>query len=158
MTMPALSDSDPSTVHPADAGIDSDRRSGDRRLSATAIFWRILGATSVCIGIVNAFIPLLPTTVFLLIGVWAWSKGAPEWRERLLAHPRYGPPLRHWENGRTITRRGKRLAVMGMALSFSVTLALAGVRPVTLAVGIGLAVLAAWLWSRPEPDARNLTP
>ena len=158
MTTPLLSDSDSSTIHAADVAIDPVRRAGDRRLARGAIVWRVLGATSVGIGIVNAFIPLLPTTVFLLIGIWAWSKGAPEWRERLLAHPRYGPPLRHWENGRTITRRGKRMAVMGMAFSFSVTLALAGVRPVTLAVGIGLAVLAAWLWSRPEPDTRNHTP
>lgn len=33
--------------------------------------WRTLGAVSVAIGLVNAFIPLLPTTIFLLIGVWA---------------------------------------------------------------------------------------
>jgi uncharacterized membrane protein YbaN (DUF454 family) len=115
--------------------------------------WRVLGSVSVGIGIVNAFLPLLPTTVFLLIGLWAWSKGAPEWHARLLDHPRYGPTLRHWREGRRITRRGKQAAAGGMALSYAMTAALAGFGPVSVGVGIGLAALGTWLWMRPEPDA-----
>mgnify|MGYP002777998422 FL=1 len=115
--------------------------------------WRVLGSVSVGIGIVNAFLPLLPTTVFLLIGLWAWSKGAPEWHARLLDHPRYGPTLRHWREGRRITRRGKQAAAGGMALSYAMTAALAGFGPVSAGVGIGLAALGTWLWMRPEPDA-----
>ena len=53
--------------------------------------WRALGTVCVAIGVINAFLPLLPTTEFLLIGAWAYGKGAPEMRERLLAHPRFGP-------------------------------------------------------------------
>jgi len=117
--------------------------------------WRGLGSVSVGIGIVNAFLPLLPTTVFLLIGLWAWSKGAPEWHARLLDHPRYGPTLRHWRDGRRITRRGKQAAAGGMALSYGVTLAVAGIGPVTLAVGVGLTALGTWLWMRPEPQSKG---
>jgi uncharacterized protein len=115
--------------------------------------WRVLGTVSVGIGVINAFLPLLPTTVFLLIGAWAYGKGAPEWRERLLAHPRFGPPLRHWENGRRMTRRAKRAALSGMAFSFAVTwAALGNVLPVA-AIGTGLLLLAAYLAQRPEPAA-----
>ena len=53
----------------------------------------------------NAFIPLLPTTVFLLIGAWALGKGAPEWRAKLVAHPRFGRALRDWDDGRRVSRR-----------------------------------------------------
>lgn len=113
--------------------------------------WRVLGTVSVAIGVINAFLPLLPTTVFLLIGAWAYGKGAPEWRERLLAHPRFGPPLRHWQNGRRMTRHAKRAALSGMAFSFAVTwAALGNVLPVAV-IGTGLLLLAAYLAKRPEP-------
>ena len=45
--------------------------------------WRTVGMLSMAVGVINAFIPLLPTTVFLLIGVWAYGKGDPAMRERL---------------------------------------------------------------------------
>lgn len=127
----------------------STARPRGARLCKTA--WRVLGTISVAIGVINAFLPLLPTTVFLLIGAWAYGKGAPEWRERLLAHPRFGPPLRHWENGQRMTRRAKRAALSGMAFGFAFTwAALGNVLPVAV-VGTGLLLLAAYLAQRPEP-------
>lgn len=125
----------------------------DRSAAWRATAWRVFGAASVAIGIVNAFIPLLPTTVFLLIGAWAWGKGAPQWRARLLAHPRWGAPLRLWANGRQVSRRGKCMAALGIATSWGLSAVWIGPTTVVLAVGLGLAALVAWLWSRPEPGS-----
>jgi len=113
--------------------------------------WRVLGISSVSIGVINAFIPLLPSTVFLLIGAWAFSKGAPHWRERLMAHPRFGAPLRNWADGGRVSKRGKRLAAVGMAASVAVSLWFYGPTVPVLAVAAGLVGLATWLWTRPEP-------
>ena len=113
--------------------------------------WRILGTVSVAIGVINAFLPLLPTTEFLLIGVWAYGKGAPELRERLLAHPRFGPPLRNWQEGRRMSRQAKRAALSGMALSFGFTWAALGNGWPIAAIAAGLLSLAFYLGSRPEP-------
>ena len=42
-----------------------------RAVSARAArIWRGLGTASVAVGLFNAFIPLLPTTIFLIIGAW----------------------------------------------------------------------------------------
>ena len=125
----------------------------DRSVTWHATAWRVLGAASVAVGIVNAFIPLLPTTVFLLIGAWAWSKGAPEWRARLLAHPRWGEPLRLWANGQQVSRRGKCMATVSIATSWVISFVLIDPTPAVLAVGLGLAALVAWLWWRPEPGS-----
>ena len=114
-------------------------------------FWRILGFTSVGIGMINAFIPLMPTTVFLLIGAWALSKGSPEWRAKLIAHPRFGRALRDWEDGRRVSRRGKRLAALGMAVGWAIVVVWQGISPWTMGVGVLLAAIATWLWRRPEP-------
>jgi uncharacterized membrane protein YbaN (DUF454 family) len=113
--------------------------------------WRILGFTSVGIGMINAFIPLMPTTVFLLIGAWALSKGSPEWRAKLVAHPRFGRALRDWEDGRRVSRRGKRLAALGMAVGWIILVVWQGISPWTSGVGVLLATIATWLWRRPEP-------
>lgn len=115
------------------------------------LLWRILGVTSVGIGIINAFIPLLPTTVFLLIGAWALGKGAPEWRAKLVAHPRFGRALRDWDDGRRVSRRGKYLAAAGMLIGWLVLVLLRGFDPVSTGVGILLTGIATWLWTRPEP-------
>ena len=114
--------------------------------------WKALGATCVAIGLVNAFVPLLPTTVFLIVGAWAYGRGAPELRERLLAHPRYGIALRLWLEDRQISRRGKFVCCAGLAVSFAISAAFLQFRPsvcVWLAAGLGL--LAIWIASRPEP-------
>lgn len=119
--------------------------------SMSMLLWRILGFTSVGIGLINAFIPLMPTTVFLLVGAWALGKGSPEWRARLVSHPRFGRALRDWEDGRRVSRRGKRLAALGMALGWTILVLWKGFSPAAFGVGIFLASLAFWLWRRPEP-------
>jgi uncharacterized membrane protein YbaN (DUF454 family) len=100
---------------------------------------------------INAFIPLMPTTVFLLVGAWALSKGSPEWRAKLIAHPRFGRALRDWEDGRRVSRRGKRLAALGMAVGWAIVVVWQGISPWTVGVGVLLAAIATWLWRRPEP-------
>jgi uncharacterized membrane protein YbaN (DUF454 family) len=113
--------------------------------------WRLLGFTSVGIGIINAFIPLMPTTVFLLVGAWALGKGSPEWRSKLLAHPRFGRALRDWEDGRRVSARGKRLAALGMAIGWGLLVLWRGLTLPAILVGLLLAAIASWLWRRPEP-------
>jgi uncharacterized membrane protein YbaN (DUF454 family) len=118
--------------------------------------WRALGAASVAIGVINAFIPLLPTTVFLLIGAWAYGKGDPRLRARLLAHPRFGPSLRAWVEHRQISTRGKVAACSAIAFSMAITAWLLGSKPVTWMVDAGLAGLILYLITRPgTPSPRT---
>jgi uncharacterized membrane protein YbaN (DUF454 family) len=114
--------------------------------------WRALGAASVAIGVINAFIPLLPTTVFLIVGAWAWGKGAPEWRARLMAHPRFGPGLTLWLEHRMISRRGKRLCLVGLCGSSLLSAWMLDFAPVpSMFLIIGLTALGGWIAARPEP-------
>lgn len=121
---------------------------GEQALRRT---WRTVGSVCIAIGVVNAFIPLLPTTVFLLMGAWAYGKGDPQMRERLLQHPRFGASLRLWVEQRQISRKGKVAAVAGIMLSAGLAAALAGPRPITWCVVAGLCGLSAWLATRDEP-------
>jgi len=121
---------------------------GERALQRT---WRSVGSLFFGIGLVNAFLPVMPTTVFLLIGLWAYGKGDPRMRERLLAHPKFGPSLRLWVEKKQISRKGKVAAITGIAASASLTAYALGPRPLMWAIVGGMGVLCAYLASRSEP-------
>lgn len=113
--------------------------------------WRTVGTVFVAIGVVNAFIPLLPTTLFLLIGLWAFGKSDPQMCARLLDHPRFGNSLRLWVEKRQMTRKSKIAACCGIGLSAAFTAAVIGPKAITWAVMAGLGGLCMYLVSRPEP-------
>ena len=77
----------------------------------------VLGWASIGLGIVGIFLPGLPTTVFLLIALWAFSKSSLRFHTWLWNHPRFGPPVRDWHNHQVIPLKAKLLAVMMMSVS-----------------------------------------
>ncbi|HQS96300.1 MAG TPA: YbaN family protein, partial [Novosphingobium sp.] len=64
------------------------------------------GLISVALGTLGVFLPLLPTVPFLLLATFCFARSNPVWEQRLLDHPRYGPPLRQWRERRAISRKG----------------------------------------------------
>lgn len=79
--------------------------------------WRLLGIAALTLGLVGAFVPLLPTVPFVLLAAFAFARSNPAWERRLLDHPRFGPPIRAWRETGSISRRGKALAVAAFAAS-----------------------------------------
>ncbi|PEQ14375.1 hypothetical protein B2G71_01895 [Novosphingobium sp. PC22D] len=111
--------------------------------------WHALGWFFVALGVIGAFLPIMPTVVFLLLAAWCFSKSHPHLAERLYAHPRYGHHLRHWRDRRAISRKGKVSAIAAMSVSVPFTALVLG----PLFALIPLAVLATvgpWIWTRAE--------
>ncbi len=81
---------------------------------------------NVGLGLVGAVAPGMPTTVFLIIATWAFSKSSERFRLWLWNRPRFGPSIRTWHQHRVIPRRAKVAAAVMMAASFAfVTLVVA---------------------------------
>lgn len=82
--------------------------------------WALFGFgwLNVAIGTVGIFVPGLPTTVFLIIAFWAFSKSSDRFHGWLWNHPRFGPSLRNWHEHRVISVKSKILAVTMMSASF----------------------------------------
>ena len=71
----------------------------------------ILGALSLLLGLVGIFVPLLPTTPFLLLAAALWVRSSPRLYDWLLAHRRLGPYIRQFRENRAIPRRAKIYSV-----------------------------------------------
>lgn len=86
----------------------------------------LLGWTCVGLGVIGAFLPLMPTTVFLLIAAWAFSRSSPRWHQWLRQHPRFGHLIRAWEEHHAMPARAKRISMITLALSWSITAVIFG--------------------------------
>lgn len=87
------------------------------RLVYLALGWFFVG-----LGLLGAFLPLLPTTPFLLLAIACFTRSSPRLEAWLLNHPRFGPPLIAWREKGAIPRRAKMLAVAMMAVSYGIFL------------------------------------
>jgi len=122
-----------------------------RPMSALAVLvYRAIGMAALGLGVAGAFLPLLPTTIFLIIAAWAFGKSAPKLRARLYAHKRFGPTLRAWDQRGAIPPRAKVAALVGMTIRW-VVLTLTTHRPwLSAVVGVVLIGCAAYVLTRPS--------
>lgn len=112
--------------------------------------WFGLGIAAVAAGVVGIVLPLVPTTPFLLLAAFAFSRSSPRFEAWLIDHPRLGPPIRDWRAHRAIGRRAKVVAVGLMAATLVATWA-AGVGTTILVVQIVvLAAVSVFILTRPD--------
>ena len=71
-----------------------------------------LGWLCVSLGFIGIFVPGLPTTIFLIIAFWAFTKSSKRLRDWLLNNKRFGPILRNWQEHRVVPLRAKILMVI----------------------------------------------
>jgi len=122
---------------------------------AARLGWLAVGLVLVGIGFVGIFVPLLPTTDFLILALPCFARSSPRLEAWLLDHPRFGPGLRAWRTERAVPRHAKIAACAGMALGYA--LFWIHLRPgwaVSLAVALAMLACAAWVVSRPAPGGK----
>ncbi|MFT3763272.1 MAG: YbaN family protein [Pseudoxanthomonas sp.] len=118
--------------------------------------WFGLGWVMVALGFIGALLPVMPTTIFLILAVGCFAHSSPRFERWLLQHPRYGPPLRLWREQGAISRKGKAFAAAGMALGYALFFLGAHPHwPLALGVGVFFAASAAYVLSRPAPRAQD---
>lgn len=115
------------------------------------LFWRLLGLAFVGIGFAGIVLPVLPTTPFMLLALWAFAKGSPTLHAWLENHPRFGPSIAAWNRYGTIPLRAKltAIAVMGVSLTILV-LSEAVPRVGVISAAILMAAGAAFILTRPS--------
>lgn len=112
----------------------------------------VLGFLMLTLAVIGAFLPIMPTTIFVILAAWCFGRSSPRFETWLLGHPRFGPTLVAWRREGAIPPRAKAFAAGGMALGFLIFLE--GVHPnwpLALLVAALLGACAAYVLSRPAP-------
>lgn len=80
------------------------------------------GSLSLALGILGVFVPLLPTTPFLLLAAACYVKSSPRLYDWLMDSPRLGRYLRDYRSGAGVPRRAKVISIslLWLTISFSV--------------------------------------
>lgn len=81
---------------------------------AMRYFLAILGCLSLGLGIVGIFVPLLPTTPFLLLTAALWVRSSPRLYTWLLSHRYLGTYIRNYRENRAIPLQAKVFTLMLM--------------------------------------------
>jgi uncharacterized membrane protein YbaN (DUF454 family) len=115
------------------------------------IVYLILGHICLVLGVVGAFLPILPTTPFLLLAAYFYSKSSDKLHQWIINHKYFGPPLKDWQEKGVIGMKAKIIATVMIALVMAWRLPL-------LNIAIGIKIFAAiillgvliFIWSRPS--------
>lgn len=107
------------------------------------------GLLAVGLGIIGAFLPIMPTVPFLILAVFCFARSEPEWERRLLEHHRYGQVLRDWGERGAIRRKYKVISIGMMTVGAGFTGFSIGWPWVLISVGV-LCTFGVWIWTRPE--------
>ncbi len=82
----------------------------------------ILGIMFVALGVLGIFIPVLPTTPFLLLALACFARSSEKLHDWLLSHKTLGPPIRQWHETRSIPLTVKIIALITIFISGVITL------------------------------------
>ena len=113
--------------------------------------WWALAWAALALGTIGVVLPGLPTVPFVLLSAYAAARGSARLHAWLLAHRRFGPMIRDWQTEGAVSRRAKWLATGMMALAAGVMFLTAPLWWMAATGTAIMAVVAAWLWLRPEP-------
>lgn len=115
-----------------------------------------LGFLALALGIIGAFLPMLPTTPFVLLAGYFFSKSNRRLHNWLLSSRFFGKIITDWEKHQIIPLRAKFMALFGVTIGLYLTF----IRTDNWTVrGIFIAICAYgvyFVWSKPSGlDRRN---
>lgn len=116
------------------------------------LLW-LAGSTALLLGIAGIFLPVLPTTPFILLAAACYARASERFHRKLMAHATFGPLIAEWETYRSLPLRTKKVAVSMMSLSIAVSIWVVRdhlwLQLMLVAIG---STVGTWLWRLPSRD------
>ena len=102
------------------------------------------GTLSVALGVIGIFVPLMPTTVFLLLAAACYARSSDRFYQKLIGHRYLGVYIRNSREGRGMRRRDKIVTIALLWLSIGASIVWTAhalwLRLVLLAIATGVTV------------------
>lgn len=105
-------------------------------------FYFIIGSIALAAGFVGIFLPVLPTTPFVLLAAWCFFRSSPRLYEWVINNERFGDTIENYHQGKGITKaiKIKAIVMMWLALSVSVYFTITSFQLIALLYAIAIAV------------------
>jgi len=117
----------------------------------------VCGYSFFALGLIGLALPVLPTTVFWIVAAICFARSSPKMYQRILTWPRVGPAVEDFVANGVIKRRGKMVAVSGMAIA-AIIVALTPMDVVaTIAALAGIALGAIYVLTRPSQSETEIS-
>nr|MDQ6120064.1 DUF454 family protein [Klebsiella pneumoniae subsp. pneumoniae] len=114
----------------------------------------IIGWLAVALGTLGVFLPLLPTTPFILLAAWCFARSSPRFHQWLLYRSWFGGYLRHWQQYRAMPRGAKPRAIAMIVVTLLFRYGWLSLRGCIMLLVI-LACLLIFMWRIPVVDAKQ---
>lgn len=115
----------------------------------------IIGWLAVALGTLGVFLPLLPTTPFILLAAWCFAQSSPRFHAWLLYRSWFGGYLRHWQQYKAMPPGAKPRAIVITIATFAISLWLVKIVWVRFLLLAILGCLLIFLWRIPVVDAKQ---
>lgn len=118
------------------------------------ILLNTIGSIALVLAICGLFLPLLPTTPFLLLASACYMRGSERMHRWLLGNRLFGEHLRNYQEQRGISLRSKIIAICFTWISLGFSIAAVGptwLKLMLTAIGIGVTAFLLWMKTLPAP-------
>ena len=96
------------------------------------------------LGILGIFLPILPTTPFLLLAAFLFAKSSPKWHQKLITHPKLGTYILNFQQYKAIPLSVKTssIVLLWITITLSALFAtqLCWLKLLLLAIAVGVSI------------------
>lgn len=114
-----------------------------------------IGVTALFMGILGIFLPVLPTTPFILLAAGCFARSSECFHGYLLNHRIAGPIIYEWCEYRSVTRQVKRWAYLVMTLSFGSSILIVSSWALKGMLVVMAVILFSFIWRLPVRNERG---
>ena len=114
------------------------------------ILYQVGGSISIGLAMTGLFLPVLPTTPFVLLAIFLFGKSQPEKIQEIMQHPRLGPFVQDYldPQGIPLKSKIKALLVLWFSILISVTFFIPLIAIKILILSIA-SLVSIWIWMKP---------
>lgn len=114
------------------------------------ILYQVGGSISIGLAMTGLFLPVLPTTPFVLLAIFLFGKSQPEKIQEIMQHPKLGPFVQDYLDPQGIPKKSKikALLVLWLSILISVTffIPLVAIKMLILSIA---SLVSIWIWVKP---------